>query len=340
MPKAPYLHNDVKEAIVRAASQGMKQNDIKKLFGVSQSAVSKILKRNKERGTVITIKKSGRPRKTTSAVDKLIVRKSKFDPYATASTINRELKEFNGINIDDSTVRRRLRERNLFGRIAERKPFVSEKNRKARLKFAKNHLHWTSAEWSKVLWSDESKFCLFGSDGRKYVRRPIGMRHNHKYQLSTVKHGGGNVMVWGCFSRDGVGPIVQIEEIMNGVRYREILEKYMLPYGNENMINGWIFQHDNDPKHKSKVVTEWLNSNDVQVLEWPAQSPDLNPIENLWSHVDCCIRNRSFTNKNEMMQVLREEWTKIPLEKIIKLVDSMHMRCVSVIKEKGFPTKY
>jgi Transposase. len=88
---------------------------------------------------------------------------------------------------------------------AERKPFVSEKNRKARLKFAKNHLHWTSAEWSKVLWNDESKFCLFGSDGRKYVRRPIGMRHNHKYQLSTENtvvgmlwYGGASrVMVWG-----------------------------------------------------------------------------------------------------------------------------------------------
>ena len=70
---------------------------------------------------------------------------------------------------------------------------------KARLKFARTHLDWSVADWGRVLWSDESKFNLFSSDGIRYVRRPLGQRNNPKYQVPTVKHGGGSVMVWGNY---------------------------------------------------------------------------------------------------------------------------------------------
>lgn len=101
------------------------------------------------------------------------------------------------LNISVHTARRRLRAAELYARRPAKKPFISEKNRKARLAFARRYQHWTKDDWSKVLWSDESKFNLFNSDGIRYVRRPIGQRFNPKYQVSTVKHGGGNVIVWG-----------------------------------------------------------------------------------------------------------------------------------------------
>jgi len=81
------------------------------------------------------------------------------------------------------------------------------------------------AEWRKVLFSDESKFQLFGSDGRKYVRRPTGTRYNSRYQIPTIKHGGGNVMVWGSFSYDGIGPLVEIKGTMDAIMYRDILTR-------------------------------------------------------------------------------------------------------------------
>jgi len=108
-----------------------------------------------------------------------------------------------------------------------------EKNKAARLEFAKEHINWTATEWSKVLWSDESKFSLFGNTSRNNVRRPIGKRFNIKYLKPTVKFGGGNVMVWDCFSRNGPGPLIQIKETMDRFVYRDILQNYMLPFANQ-----------------------------------------------------------------------------------------------------------
>lgn len=93
------------------------------------------------------------------------------------------------------------------------------------------------------------------SDGIKYIRRPVNKRYDAiRYQVPTIKcaHGGGSVaMVWGCFSRYGVGPLVRIEGNMDRFMYENILKTQIIPYSKENMPSGWYFQHDNDPKHTS-----------------------------------------------------------------------------------------
>lgn len=116
-------------------------------------------------------------------------------------------------------------------------------------------MHSTVEDWKNIAFSDESKFNLFGIDGKKYVRRSVGERNNVKYQIPTVKHGGGDLMVWGIFSAQGVGPLVEIKGIMDSVMYRDILKKNLLQYAERRMPENWVFQHDNDPKHTSKLVT-------------------------------------------------------------------------------------
>lgn len=83
------------------------------------------------------------------------------------------------------------------------------------MQFAENHKDWTVQDWKKILFSDESKFKLFGSDGKQYVRRPVGARYDCKYQIPTVKHGERGIMIWGAFSYEGVGPLVEIEDVMD-----------------------------------------------------------------------------------------------------------------------------
>ncbi|EYC34438.1 hypothetical protein Y032_0001g414 [Ancylostoma ceylanicum] len=258
----------------------------------------------------------------------------------TAVEIQRELSLCTDLCLSVRTIRRRLTEFGHNGRLARKKPFVSRKNRQARMRFAREHLHWTSEDWSKVLFSDESKFNRLGSDGPRYVRRRPSEEFDPKCIRGTVKGGGGSVMVWGAMRRDGIDPVHRIEGIMDKNVYVDILKSVMQPYARNFMGQDYIFQHDNDPKHTSALVRTWLSSENVEVLEWPAQSPDLNPIENLWIDVNEAIKRGKPKNIKELYETIENAWYDIPIERCQKLVDSMPRRCAAVIKSEGYPIKY
>lgn len=341
MPSHRYFSTDFKQKIVDLFQSGKKKSEIAKSLIITKSAVTKIIQKYDSRGDVRNAPKSGRPRKTTSRMDQTILRISKLDPRKSSGQIKNEISEQFGIEVTSRTVRNRLRDGGLYGRVAVKKPLLSKKNRKARMEFARAHISWSKEKWNTVLWSDESKFKLFGSDGRQYVRRPVGARFKAKYQIPTVKHGGGNVMVWGCFSRSGTGPIIQVQGKMDRFQYKEILENTMLPFAEDEMPLRWIFQQDNDPKHSSKLVKEWFGSKNINVLEWPSQSPDLNPIEHLWEVLDRRIRMHSdIKNQQQLFGIIESEWSRIPAETLQKLVDSMPRRCQAVLDSRGYSTKY
>ena len=341
MPSHRYFSSDFKQKIVDLFKMGKKKSVIAKSLNITKSAVTKIIQKYDSRGDVRNAPKSGRPRKTTPRIDKTILRLSKLDPRKSSGQIKNEISKQFGIEVTSRTVRNRLIQGGLYGRVAVKKPLLSTKNIKARLEFARAHLSWTVQKWNTVLWSDESKFSLFGSDGRKYVRRPVGARFKAKYQVPTVKHGGGSIMVWGCFSRSGTGPIIQVQGKMDRFQYKEILENKMLPFAEEEMPIRWIFQQDNDPKHSSKLVQEWFGEKNITVLKWPSQSPDLNPIEHLWDVLERRIRMHSdIKSLQQVFNIIESEWSQIPAETLQKLVDSMPRRCQAVLQAQGYSTKY
>lgn len=172
------------------------------------------------------------------------------------------------------------------------------------------------------------------------VRRLPGKKLDPRNCKISFKHGGGNVMVWTCFSANGVGPFHKIDGKMDRFMYKNILETKMIPHAEWNMPLRWVFQQDNDPKHTSMLVKEFLEENGVQVLDWPAQSPDLNPIENLFAILKRSVSGKRFKNRNELFETLETEWRRIPECVIINLIESMPRRCAEVIKNKGLYTKY
>lgn len=146
--------------------------------------------------------------------------------------------------------------------------------------------------------------------------------------------------VWGSFSWRGVGPLVKIEGTMDKFVYLDILKNKMEPYSFESLPVNWIFMHDNDPKHTAAVVKTWLSQEKIPLLDWPAQSPDLNPIENLWNDVKTIVGQKKIKNLDELWEGVQEAWNSIPLDRCQKLIESLTRRCDAVIQNKGYSTKY
>ena len=159
-----------------------------------------------------------------------------------------------------------------------------------------------------------------------------------------VKGDGGNFKVWGCFSANGLGSLHIIYDTLTGAKYKEILEEHLFKDANKMQIeDDYYFQHDNDPKHTSKIVKNWLAEKEVQTIHWPSCSPDLNPIDNMWSILKNKISERSPINNIESLKTIaQEEWLKLNEDKELlrNLSNSMPNRIDALKKVKGGHTGY
>ncbi|KZS00198.1 TE: Transposable element Tcb1 Transposase, partial [Daphnia magna] len=229
-------------------------------------------------------------------------------------------------------------------RVAAKKPLLRKQNVAKRLAFAKDHVNWTNEQWGQVLFSDESKFEIFGNKRRLFIRRFEGERYKKYCLQPTVKHGGGSIMVWGAISTKGALPLKRIEVKMDMKVYHQILIRHVLPGGKRLLGRGFTFQEDNDPKHASKLCRGYLdrkeNAGEVIRMVWPPQSPDLNPIEQIWDHVDTKIRKMCNTSKNSLWVNLQTAWDDISINTFSKYINTMKSRCQAVIDAKGGHTRF
>jgi transposase len=317
---------------------GMNSKEISRRVGRAASTVRCYLTRLQYSSSLVNKPMIGRPRKTTSRQDRHCALLVKANPFATACEIRQDLGD--AISVSDRTIRRRIQETTgCKSYWAAKKPLLTKKHKKDRLEWAKEHADWTPAQWHQVLWSDESPYCLIFRGSRR-VWRLHNSRYDLHYCIPTIKHDV-KINVWGSFSAGGVGILHKIEGIMNQNVYMDIIEDCMIPsadklFGREN----WLFQQDNDPKHTAHSVQHLLAELEVPRLPWRSQSPDLNPIENLWSILDLRTRHRRPKSADELFKLLQTEWRKLPVDLLETLVDSMPHRCRAVIEAKGGPTKY
>ena len=190
-----------------------------------------------------------------------------------------------------------------------------------------------------MLWSDESPFVL-RCHNKKRVWRCANDRYNVECLQGTVKHDK-RINVWGCFAASAVGRLHLIEGNMEQMQYCNILETQMVPSAvTLFQCKDWLFQQDNDPKHTAKLTRTWLEQQNVPVMVWPSQSPDLNPIENLWSAVEHMCAHRAPSSEAQLFEELQKAWGEIPPSYLDTLVSSMPARCKAVIEANGGSTKY
>jgi hypothetical protein len=233
-----------------------------------------------------------------------------------------------GTDISSTTVRRRLNEQGLYKLQPLKKPLLSDANRDNRLKWAKKN---KNTDWSKVIFTDETTFSQFSKP--KKVWRYKG----EKVKAPTVKHSA-KVHVYGCFSEKGFGNIYCFTTNLNAELLCTIYKTTLLPsaktlFGKDD--HSWILQEDNDPKHMSTKAQKWKVDNDINRISWPSQSPDLNPMENVWAVLKANVGNHKPTSVKDLKRVIKKEWKALDPRFAKNLVNSVKNRISLLSDNEG-----
>ena len=212
-----------------------------------------------------------------------------------------------------------------------------------RLAWAQDHVTWTQNDWAPVLFTDKSWFCVDFTDRRVRVWR----MPNERFALVCVaehdRFGGGSVMVWAGISAQGKTDLHIIDNgTLTALRYvNEVLDVYVHPYAGAVGEN-FILMDDNAGAHRARITDQYLEQATIVCMEWPARSPDLNPIQHAWDMLQTAISSRPVqpASVQELRQALLEEWDQIPQYKIRRLISSMRRRCQAVTEARGHHTHY
>ena len=208
-----------------------------------------------------------------------------------------------------------------------------------RLAFCKIMLEKDDSFWERVIFSDESRISLWKSDEPPMVRRRKSESLKGKYLLPTVKYPL-NIMIWGCFRKNKIGPLANIDGTMDNKKYIQVLETKVLPFIGEEKPN-YIFRDDSAPCHRSATVKKYNEGNEIQSLDWPGNSPDLNPIENLCSIPKRKIAMKAPFSKRTLIEALIDIWNNdIDNDLLSTLIASMRNRISQFIKNRGDHTIY
>uniref|UniRef100_A0A8C5PDE5 Transposase n=1 Tax=Leptobrachium leishanense TaxID=445787 RepID=A0A8C5PDE5_9ANUR len=333
MVKSREWSRKTREEVITLHRKGNGYKKIAKMLNIPRETIGSIIRKFKAKGTVETLPGRGRKKMLTSTAVRYLKRRVEKSPRVTAEELRKDLSDV-GTEVSAQTIRRTLRNEGLHARTPRRTPLLSPKNKKSRL-------HKPQKFWDSVLWTDETKLELFGPMDQRYVWRRKNKAYEEKNTLPTVKHGGGSIMLWGCFASAGTGKLQRVQGTMNSLQYQEILDdNVMQSVTNLRLGRRWTFQQDNDPKHTSKSTRAWLQIKSWNILEWPSQSPDLNPIDNLWWDLKKAVAVRKPKNVTELEAFAHDEWAKILVDRCKTLVSSYASCLKAVITVKGCCTKY
>ena len=342
MGKARQLSSETIAQIIALKEAGKQTKEIADQLKVSDRGVRRYVARWREGGcnAIPTQKaRSGRPRKTSRRADNVVKRDLEKCPRISA----RKIKENNcGLfsEVSVRTVSRRVHELGYTSHRPVKKPILTCKQKARRVAYARKYLQWDNADWLDVLWSDEATFTVTEGRGGHVYRKRGSDPLDPRYLCGTVKHPS-SLMVWGCFSGRGLGKLIVLPANIkvNQDIYYELLNEHLEECF--ELTGASVFQQDGAPCHTAKSVITWLKDCEIKFIEdWPGNSPDLNPIENLWQVVKHGLQGKDVSTLPKLEKEIRACWDAIPTKKLHDLAMSMPRRLKDVKKRSGHPTKY
>ena len=209
--------------------------------------------------------------------------------------------------------------------------------------FARIHVRWTIRDWTPVLFTDESRFCLDFTDKHQLLWRMSKEQFHYLNVAEHDRYGKGSVMVWAGISVNGKTDLYVVENgTLPAVRYcNEILDQFVRTYVDAVSLD-FILMDNNARPHHAHVTDAYLECETIVRMDWPAQSPDLNPIEHVWDMLQHAVSARPVQPRTlqELKDALGAEWRLIPQNRIRTLITSMCRRCRAVIDASGCHTRY
>ncbi|GFU63188.1 transposable element Tcb2 transposase [Trichonephila clavipes] len=250
---------------------------------------------------------------------------SKRNRRTTAQQVANQFLAASGKQISQKTVARRLRGGGLYARRPVVCVPLTRQHRTARLQWCREHHNWTEQDWACVLFSDESRFSLSSDCRRQLIWRESGTAIRPENIQEKDRYPTCSIMVWAGIMINGRTRLhVVANGTMTGQRY---IDEVLLPH--VRLFRGavgdkFVFMDDNATCYRTLAVQDCLDSEGIQHLVWPARSPDLNPIENVWNALGRQDAGRNYppTNKNTLIRALTEEWDKLPQQLLDDVVQN------------------
>ena len=294
--------------------------DISNSLGVSLSTVYRVKSRSSNSAGLGRKKGSGRPPKLRLSIQRSIAQQIKCKPYLSLRT----LAHLAPGTPSHETVRRALKRLDYKKKYPANPPLVSERNRTYRVQWARK-FKYPKKLWYQTIFADEMSIWLSRGKIKMWTKS------DKTRIVRTTKHVP-KINVWAAFSAMGTFPLCIFTENMNSEMFIRILEGHLLSQAEVFHQDQWRLAMDDDPKHTSKIAKEFLRRNVPNELPWPSQSPDLNPIENLFGWVKQELLKKGPRTISELKKELKQLWEDINPDFLQPYLNSMPHRCQLVIE--------
>lgn len=317
-----------RKTILHLWNEGVRNGcEIHARTNIPLSTIYDNIKKLKNNQTVDHAGGNGRPKKITGGASKALGQYIRRNSSISTRTLTKKLSQI-GVEVSHMTISRHLSAHGYKKALPMATPMLTNAHKQKRVEWAQQHLN---DNWNRTLFSDETAFQLFRNTVERWYK---GVRPIRPMPKDRTK-----IFAWGGFCLAGKTSLFCFRQIMDAKFFVEILQKH-IPEINQMLGDDWRLQQDNDPKHTSRLAKEFLRENVPEVMDWPSNSPDLNPIENLWAIVKGNVEKRMPKNLNELERFMAEEWWAIPETVVINLVGSMKRRCELIIEKNGERISY